>query len=107
MGVAVKVEVLRTVEEPPEAEHIFKGLNKKNKVEQTEKLFTIKPVEDWSEYKYLDIFTTLYFTGARLTGIAGLRGEDILADQIGTKPHEDRPLKTKASCRDVPPSSQP
>ena len=90
------------VEEHGDAEHIFSGLTKRIKVEQREKLFTIKPVKVWSECLYLDLFKILYYTGARLAEVAGLRGEDILADRINIQPHEDRPLKTKASSRYIP-----
>jgi integrase len=44
----------------------------------------------------------LYFTGARLAEIAGLRAEDLKEDRIVIRPNTLRPLKTAASTREIP-----
>ena len=41
----------------------------------------------------MEIFQFLYFTGARLTEIAGLQAEDLDEDRIFIRPNELRPLE--------------
>ena len=89
-------------EERPDTTHIFKGLIKRIKAEPKKQSIVIKPIEQWEGNIYLPVFKILYYTGARLAEIAGLRGEDLLADRIVIQPHQDRHLKTKASERHIP-----
>lgn len=88
----------------PEIEHIFEGLNKRIKIvrQQKEELLVIGPEEWHGSQDHIDILSILYFTGARLAEVAGLRGEDILDDRIIIRPNGLRPLKTSASDREVP-----
>jgi integrase len=89
-------------EEKPGTTHIFKGLIKRIKAAPKPKTISIRPVEEWEGSIYVPVFKILYFTGARLAEIAGLRGEDLLEDRIVIQPHQDRPLKTGASERSIP-----
>jgi integrase len=89
-------------EEKPGTIHIFKGLIKRIKVDKPEKIITINDIANWQGSVYIPVFQCLYYTGCRIAEIAGLRGEDILVDRIVIQPHEDRPLKTKASERHIP-----
>ena len=89
-------------EERPDTTHIFKGLIKRIKAEPKKQSIVIKPIEQWEGNIYLPVFKILYYTGARLAEVAGLRGEDLLADRIVIQPHQDRHLKTKASERHIP-----
>lgn len=89
-------------EEKPGATHIFRGLIKRIKAAPKTKTISIKPLDEWEGSIYVPVFKILYFTGARLAEIAGLRGEDLLEDRIVIQPHEDRSLKTKASERSIP-----
>ena len=89
-------------EEKPGTEHIFKGLVKRIKAEPAPKAYDIKEVDTWAGSIYIPVFKALYYTGARVGEIAGLRGEDIHKDRIVITPHPERSLKTKASDRVIP-----
>ena len=89
-------------EEKPGTEHIFKGMVKRIKVNREEKVYEVNPIEEWGESIYLPVLKILYYTGARVGEIAGLRGIDILDDRISIEPHEDRSLKTRSSKRMIP-----
>ena len=89
-------------EERPDATHIFRGLTKRIKAEAKPKNFTINPVSEWEDDIYLPLFKAIYYSGARLAEIAGLRGQDLLDDRIIIQPHTDRSLKSKASARQIP-----
>ena len=88
----------------PDHPHLFEGLNKRIKVERKRKVTLEIPDPDaWSGSQInLDIFRILYFTGARLSEIVGLRAEDILQDRILIRPSELRSLKTASSEREIP-----
>jgi integrase len=57
---------------------------------------------EWEDNHYLPLFKAIYYSGARLAEIAGLRGQDLLEDRIVIQPHSDRSLKSKASERQIP-----
>ena len=86
----------------PESDHIFKGLAKRIKVVKTHQSAEVKPVELWTGSIYIPVFKILYYTGARLSEIAGLKAADILEDRILIRPNDDRSLKTAASERQIP-----
>ena len=95
-------------------EHIFKGLAGSHLLKPTptevmrrdQELisFVINPIESWSDsnHKYTDIYRILYYTGCRISEIAALRAEDILADCINVFEHDDRGLKNVNSQRQIP-----
>lgn len=99
----------------PQAEHIFKGLP--NSLTQTTKAKALQgntakrnrsfepptPINEWQGSKRdIQVFTILYYTGARLAEIAALNAEDIHDDHIIIEWSEDRSLKTANSVRDIP-----
>ena len=88
----------------PESIHIFQGLNKRIKIAKTKKSeITITDPAAWiGTGEQMEIFQVLYFSGARLAEIAGLRAEDLLDDRILIRPNESRPLKTESSERSIP-----
>ena len=88
----------------PEYVHVFQGLNKWIKIVKTKKPeITITDPAEWiGAGEQMEIFQFLYFTGARLAEIAGLRAEDLLDDRILIQPNESRPLKTDSSERSIP-----
>ena len=88
----------------PESIHIFQGLNKRIKVAKTKKSETTitDPAEWIGTGEQMEIFQFLYFTGARLAEIAGLKAEDLLDDRILIRPNELRPLKSESSERSIP-----
>jgi len=88
----------------PESTHIFQGLNKRIKVVKTRKpeVKIADPSEWRGSGEQMEIFSFLYFTGARLAEIAGLQAEDLLEDRICIRPNASRPLKTESSERFIP-----
>jgi len=79
-----------------EDSHAFTGVAKRITVKPTRKeVVEVKKPTD-------PLLLILYFTGARLAEVAGLRREDILEDRILIRPHALRPLKTAASEREIP-----
>ena len=88
----------------PESIQIFQGLNKRIKIAKTKKSeITITDPAAWiGTGEQMEIFQVLYFSGARLAEIAGLRAEDLLDDRILIRPNESRPLKTESSERSIP-----
>ena len=50
----------------------------------------------------MPVFQLLYFTGARLSEVAGLRAEDIHETHISVEWQEEQSLKTANSVRDIP-----
>jgi integrase len=88
----------------PDTKHLFQGLNKRIKVERKRKEeVEIPDPSTWQgNQDHRDILSILYFTGARLGEIAGLRACDIREDRIVIVSHELRPLKTHASEREIP-----
>mgnify|MGYP001199163673 FL=1 len=60
----------------PGSEHIFQGLAKRIKVLKQSKDEVVKPVENWSGSIYIPVFKILYYTGARLGEISGLRNQE-------------------------------
>ncbi len=86
----------------PDSEHIFKGLSKRIKVAKQTKDEVIKPIESWAGSIYIPVFKVLYYTGARLGEISGLRGQDILEDRILIRATPERSLKSSASEREIP-----
>ena len=88
----------------PDCTHVFQGLNKRIKVVKPRKPeVTLTDPSQWQgSGEQMEIFRFLYFTGARLAEIAGLRVEDLLDDRILIRPNELRPLKTEASERSIP-----
>ena len=83
----------------PDSDHIFKGLAKRIKVIKLGKDFAVRPIELWSGSMYIPLFKVLYYTGARLSEIAGLMAYDLQDDRILIRPNLDRSLKTTASER--------
>jgi len=79
-----------------EETHAFTGVAKRITVKPSRKeaIEVKKPTDP--------LLLILWFTGARLAEVAGLRAEDILADRILIRPHSMRPLKTAASERELP-----
>lgn len=90
------------VEEHPGHDHIFKGLTKRIKIDKEQKTQLVSDPLSWSGSIYVPIFKIYYYTGCRLAEIAGLLGEDLLEDRILIRPNSERPLKTKASEREIP-----
>jgi len=86
----------------PGSDHIFKGLAKRIKVVKSAKDADVKSIELWSGSIYVPVFKILYYTGARLSEIAGLKSDDLLDDRILIRPNADRSLKTAASEREIP-----
>jgi len=86
----------------PGTEHVFRGLAKRIKVVKKSREEVVNPIESWNGSIYLPVFKILYYTGARLGEIAGLRSDDILEDRILIRPNEERTLKTGASQREIP-----
>ena len=86
----------------PGSEHIFQGLAKRIKVLKQSKNEVVKPVENWSGSMYIPVFKILYYTGARLGEISGLRNQDILEDRIVIRATSERSLKSSASEREIP-----
>ena len=86
----------------PGSDHIFKGLAKRIKVVKSEKEAKMTPIEMWSGSVYVPVFKILYYTGARLSEIAGLRADDLRYDRILIRPSTERSLKTTASEREIP-----
>jgi len=88
----------------PDHPHLFEGLNKRIKVERRKKSqLSIPDPDKWSGSQVnLDIFRILYFTGARLSEVVGLRSEDLMDDRILIRPSELRSLKTPSSEREIP-----
>ena len=102
------------VEKQGTGEHIFKGLpgtldettkSKALRAAQSKRNQSFEPVipyEEWTGSIYVPVFQLLYFTGARLAEIAGLKAEDIHEDHISVEWSEERSLKTANSVRDIP-----
>ena len=86
----------------PDSDHIFKGLAKRIKVVKPERNADVKPIELWTGSHYVPVFKILYYTGARLSEIAGLLADDLLEDRILIRPNAERSLKTGASEREIP-----
>ena len=86
----------------PGSDHIFKGLAKRIKVIKSDKDAEVEPVELWSGSVYVPVFKILYYTGARLSEIAGLKADDLLEDRLLIRPNAERSLKTSASEREIP-----
>ena len=86
----------------PESEHIFRGLAKRINVIKKPKADEVVSIERWEGSVYVPLFKILYFTGARLSEIAGLRSEDILEDRLLIRPTPERTLKSRSSERDIP-----
>ena len=86
----------------PGSEHVFKGLAKRIKVVKSDKEVDLKPIEFWTGSMYVPVFKILYYTGARLSEIAGLMADDLLDDRILIRPNAERSLKTSASQREIP-----
>ena len=86
----------------PDSDHIFKGLAKRIKVIKSGKDASVRPIELWSGSIYVPVFKVLYYTGARLSEIAGLMADDLREDRILIRPNSDRSLKTTASEREIP-----
>jgi len=86
----------------PCSDHIFKGLAKRIKVVRSGKDAQVMPVELWAGSIYVPVFKILYYTGARLSEIAGLKADDLLDDRILIRPNTERSLKTTASDREIP-----
>ena len=86
----------------PDTDHIFRGLAKRIKVVRQDKEAHVLSVESWAGSIYVPVFKILYYTGARLSEIAGMRVEDILDDRILIRANDDRSLKTGASERQLP-----
>jgi len=77
-------------------------LAKRIKVVKKSREEVVNPIESWNGSIYLSVFKILYYTGARLGEIAGLKSDDILEDRILIRPNEERTLKTGASQREIP-----
>lgn len=88
----------------PECEQIFSGLNRRIRVERKLKQeFELGDPDEWKgNPDHVAVLRILYFTGARLAEIAGLKAEDIQGDRILIRPSEKRSLKTAASERAIP-----
>ena len=86
----------------PDSVHIFRGLAKRIKVVKRDRLESVNPVRDWSGSIYVPFLKVLYYTGARLSEIAGLKVDDLLEDRILVRPNSERSLKTSASEREIP-----
>ena len=86
----------------PGSDHIFKGLAKRIKVVKSDKDSEVMPIEMWSGSIYVPVFKILYYTGARLSEIAGLKADDLRDDRILIRPNTERSLKTTASEREIP-----
>ena len=86
----------------PNSTHIFRGLAKPIKVVKKERLDVVNPVTDWTGSIYVPVLKVLYYTGARLSEVSGLRVEDLLEDRIVVRPNPERTLKTSASHREIP-----
>ena len=88
----------------PDSEQIFERLNRRIRVERKLKQeFQLSDPESWrGNSDHIAVLRILYFTGARLAEIAGLRAEDIQDDRILIRPSEKRSLKTLASERAIP-----
>lgn len=86
----------------PGSHHIFKGLAKRIKVVRSDKDAEVFPIERWSGSIYVPVFKILYYTGARLSEIAGMKADDLLEDRILIRPNTERSLKTSASEREIP-----
>lgn len=86
----------------PGTEHVFRGLAKRIKVVKKSREEVVNPIESWNGSIYIPVFKILYYTGARLGEIAGLKSDDILEDRILIRPNEERTLKTGASQREIP-----
>ena len=88
----------------PDSIHVFQGLNKRIKVVKPRKPeVTLTDPSQWQGVgEQMEIFQFLYFTGARLAEIAGLKAEDLREDRILIRPNESRPLKTESSERSIP-----
>ena len=100
---------LVTVHKDKNPTHIFKGIPASIKMPKGQrggvkrmKTFITKPIEEWEENKYLDVFKAWYYTGCRNMEICRLHGEHILDDRIFVEWYEDERLKTEASHRYVP-----
>jgi integrase len=79
-----------------EETHAFTGVAKRITVTRP-----VKEVVELRRPKHPALLL-LWFTGARLAEVAGLRTEDLLDDRILTRPHKALPLKTAASAREIP-----
>jgi len=86
----------------PGTEHIFRGLAKRIKVVKKAREEEVRPVDEWDGSIYIPVFRVLYYTGARLSEISGLKASDLLEDRILIRPNEERSLKTGASQREIP-----
>jgi integrase len=86
----------------PGTDHIFRGLAKRIKVFKKHRIECVNPIEQWSGSIYVPFFKVLYYTGARLSEIAGLMVEDVLEDRILIRLNPERSLKTSASERQIP-----
>lgn len=79
-----------------EASHAFTGVAKRIKTTRT-----VKEVVEVRTPSHPPLLL-LFFTGARLAEIAGLRAVDLQEDRILIRPNKLRPLKTAASTREIP-----
>ena len=86
----------------PGTDHIFRGLAKRIKVVKKRRIECVNPIEQWSGSIYVPFFKVLYYTGARLSEVAGLMAEDVLEDRILIRSNPERSLKTSASERQIP-----
>jgi integrase len=78
------------------ASHAFTGVAKRIKTTRT-----VKEVVEVRTPSHPPLLL-LFFTGARLAEIAGLRAVDLQEDRILIRPNKLRPLKTAASTREIP-----
>ena len=87
-----------------EQPHIFQGLTKRIKIIKVRKVeIHVEDPDLWrGNEAHLIILKILFFTGARLAEIAGLKAEDILEDRILIRPNDLRTLKTDCSNREIP-----
>ena len=95
-------------------DHIFKGLPgtldettkvKARRATESKRFKIFEPKTPWDKWDgsiYMPVFQLLYFTGCRLSEIAGLRSEDIHSTYISVEWTEERALKTAHSVRDIP-----
>lgn len=88
--------VAGTIVESTKAKALRASSQKRNKT------FDCIPIDEWQPSKYLPVFKMLYYTGCRVSEIAGLRFEDIHPDYISVEYREDRSVKTEHSVRSIP-----
>jgi integrase len=87
--------------------NIWTGVTKRMKSEITQKqVIVIEPIDEAAEAKLVGeqklLYLLLRYSGMRLAEAAGLRFEDIRDGIIHVQPHEQRPLKTPHSARQIP-----